>query len=165
MNENREIIHRFEQYVCWLISLKDMDERLWHAPIAKGKWTVNEVICHIMKWDRYLLSDVIPASALSQSIFFPDHDAYNEKASIYAKSGIKQIEMIEEAIVTRKLLANELLKCTDETLEKPLLANGESHCPLTGEPYSLIKFIKDFIYHDEHHQKQITGLLTENSPA
>lgn len=131
----------------------------------RGKWTVSEIISHIMNWDDYLLREPLSSVRNGQGMEFPDFDTYNKLASNYAKSGISKVKLLEEAKAKRELLVKELKLLPDENLKKPLTANGVSHCPHTGTPYSLIYIIKEFIDHDNHHKRQVIHFLNENVVA
>ncbi|PEI62964.1 hypothetical protein COE98_14660 [Bacillus wiedmannii] len=164
MGENK-IIHDFNEYSIWLNTLKGMKEELWMNPISEGKWTIGEIVSHIMNWDECLLTKVLPSVREGQGMEFPDFDTYNKLASNYAKSGISKMRLLEEAKAKRELLVKELRLLHDEKLKKPLTANGVSHCPHTGTPYSLIYIIKEFIEHDNHHKRQVSHFLNENAVA
>lgn len=157
------IINDFSKYSSWLNSLEDIDETLWYQSIAKGKWSVSEIISHIINWDNYLLNEVIPSVRSEKGMEFPDFDIHNKKASDYAKSGISQAKLLEEAKGTRKLLVKELNELPIEKLNKSLTSNGVTHCPHTGTPYSLIYIVKEFTVHDNHHKDQIIQFIKENS--
>jgi uncharacterized damage-inducible protein DinB len=164
MGENK-IINDFNEYSIWLNTLKGMKEELWVAPISEGKWTISEIISHIMNWDDYLLCETLSSVRNGQGMEFPDFDTYNNLASNYAKSGISKVKLLEEAKAKRELLVKELRLLPDENLKTLLTANGVSHCPHTGTPYSLIYIIKEFIDHDNHHKRQVIHFLNENVVA
>ncbi|WP_042142734.1 DinB family protein [Paucisalibacillus sp. EB02] len=163
MSEETNIISDFGKYSSWLNTIEDMSEALWTKPIAKGKWSVSEIISHIINWDNHLLSEVIPAVRNEKGMEFPDFDTHNKKASDYAKSGISQSKLLKEAIDTRELLVKILNEIPTEKLNKPLTANGVTHCPHTGTPYSLIYIINEFTDHDNHHKGQVIQFLKENN--
>lgn len=163
MSEVKSIIRHFNHYSSWLITLEEVDETLWFKPIADGKWSVSEIIAHIMNWDNYLLTEILPSVQNEKGMEFPDFGIHNQKASNYAKSGISQSKLLEEAKDTRELLVKELNELPIEKLKKSLTANGVTHCPHTGTPYSLIYIVKEFTDHDNHHQRQIIQFLRENS--
>lgn len=161
MSEEKNIIDQFSQYSSWLSTLEGINEELWSRPIAKGKWSISEIIAHITNWDNHLLSEVIPAVKNGQGMEFPDFDTYNKEASNYVKSGKSQSELLEEAKRTREQLVRELHALPTETLNKATTSNDVTHCPHTGTPYSLLYIIKEFIDHDNHHKKQILQFLKE----
>lgn len=53
------------------------------------------------------------------------------------------------------MLIRELYKLPAELLYQTVPSNGETHCPHTGTPYSLLFIITEFTYHDRHHQERI----------
>ncbi|PEI83953.1 DinB family protein [Bacillus toyonensis] len=161
MGENK-IIHDFNEYSIWLNTLKGMKEELWVAPISEGKWTIGEIVSHIMNWDECLLSKVLPSVREGQGVEFPDFNTYNKIASSYAKSGISKMKLLEEAKAKRELLVKEIRLLPARNLKKPVTANGVSHCPHTGTPYFLIYIIKEFVDHDNHHKRQVMHFLNEN---
>ncbi|HHT7238085.1 MULTISPECIES: DinB family protein [Bacillus] len=161
MGENK-IINDFKEYSIWVSTLKDMKEELWTAPISEGKWTVGEIISHIMNWDEYLLGETLSSVREGHGMEFPDFDTYNKIASNYAKSGISKRKLIEEAKAKRELLVKEVCRLSVDKLNEHLTANGVAYCPHTGMPYSLIYIIKEFVDHDNHHKRQIINFLSEN---
>ncbi|PEV02462.1 hypothetical protein CN417_27980 [Bacillus thuringiensis] len=163
MSEVINIINNFRHYSSWLSTLEGIDETLWSKPIAEGKWSVNEIIAHIINWDNHLLTETLPSVQNEKGMEFPDFDIHNKKASNYAKSGISQSKLLEEAKDTRELLVKELNELSSEKLNQPLTANGVTHCPHTGTPYSLIYIVNEFTDHDNHHKRQIIQFLKENN--
>jgi len=157
--ENVNIIKKFGEYGDWVKTLKNLKTAAWDTSISTGKWSVAEIISHITNWDNYLLVHIIPSVKKGQRMVFPDFDSYNKKASEYAKSGVTQLVLIKEAINARKSLVDTLLQMPEKDLCKPLTSNGVSHCPHTGEPYSLLYIINEFIQHDHHHIDQITHCI------
>jgi len=114
MGDNK-IINDFKEYSIWITTLKDMKEELWTAPISEGKWTVGEIISHIMNWDDYLLRETLSSVRDGLGMEFPDFDTYNKIASNYAKSGISKIKLLEEAQAKRDYLFKSLTDCLLES--------------------------------------------------
>lgn len=163
MGEETNILENFGMHSEWLNSLAEMDEESWQEPIAKEKWSVSEIIAHLLKWDEYLLTEVIPAVRDAKGIEFPEFGPFNKVASDYAKAGISKTELLEETKNARDRLVKELSEMPTDILTKPLPVNGVTHCPHTGQPYSLLYVIKEFTDHDHHHQRQILQFLNENN--
>ncbi|ACT01363.1 DinB family protein [Paenibacillus sp. JDR-2] len=161
MTQN-EILHSFKNFSNWIRSLENMNETLWFAPIAKNKWSISEVIAHLFNWDRYLISEILPAVQSGNEISFPDYDTFNKRASEYIQSGISKSKLIDETVATRQLLVQLLHEMTIERLTRRLTVNGVSNCPSTGAHYSLIYIIKEFTEHDTHHKQQIIRFLQLN---
>jgi hypothetical protein len=110
--------------------------------MSQGKWSVSEVIAHLMNWDRYLISSVVPAAKSGDSLTFPEFGGYNKLASEYARSGITQAALIEEAVRTREELSAQLLELPEELFHK-------------GGEESLASVIRDFVWHDNEHKGKI----------
>ena len=124
----------------------------WTIPIAEGKWSVSEIVSHIMFWDQHILSEI---SKQIKEITFPDFDLKNKVAAEYAKSGVTKSQLLKEAKSAREELITAMNKMSEEKLEQPIFMNGESHCPRTGMPYSLFFIMEEHSEHDTYHQKQI----------
>ncbi len=160
--DKQTVLEDFQHYSPWLSLLEDMEEETWTMPIAPDKWSCGEIITHITKWDNYLLSDVIPSIKLCEDMSFPEFDSFNAAAAAYARSGLSKDELLQQARETRERHIIELYELPAELLYKPVSSNGETHCPHTGTPYSLLFIITDFTWHDRHHQEQIETFWERN---
>jgi hypothetical protein len=156
--ETRGIIRKLGAYSGWLEEIKTIDPRVLMTPIVEGKWSPGETIAHISRWDEHLASRVIPAVMKGEGMEFPEFGPFNDSAAAYART-VTPGEIIVEAQDTRNQLVSLLLELPQEVLTRPVPSNGETHCPHTGSPYTLIYIMGDFIYHDHHHQKQIEDFL------
>ncbi|WP_336773106.1 DinB family protein [Paenibacillus sp. MMO-58] len=161
MTQN-EILHSFNYFSSWIRSLENTNEKLWFAPIADNKWSISEIIAHLFNWDRYLISEILPAVQIGNEVSFPDYDTFNKRASDYIQSGVSKSKLIDETVATRHLLVKLLHEMTIERLNRRLTVNGVSDCPRTGAHYSLIYIIKEFTEHDTHHKQQIMRFLSGN---
>ena len=156
------IIEQFYQYATWLDMLAEKDETFMYEPIEEGKWSVAEIIAHITKWDEHLLEVVLPAVRSGEGMTFPDFEPFNRQASDYAASGISLAELLAHAKSARRLLVKELKEMPLNQLTLMLPSNGETHCPFTGTPYSLLYVVEEFIQHDHHHQRQVMQFLQQH---
>lgn len=163
MSEESHIISRFSEFTTWISSLENLDEKQWMTPISESKWSVSEIIAHLMNWDKHLLIEILPAVRDGQDMYFPDFDTFNKFASDYVKSGIAQKDLLKETKTTRERLIKELKEIPVETLSQHINANDISHCPSTGTPYSLLYIIEEFTEHDQHHKRQVTQFLNDHA--
>ncbi|OXS59876.1 hypothetical protein B1A99_10080 [Cohnella sp. CIP 111063] len=154
----KETIHRYNEFIEWTDTLRDLDDNIWLTPIAEGKATVAEIISHLQNWDHYLTNTIIPAIKNGEGMVFPDFDSFNQKAYEYARSGVSKESMLDEFKQTRLQLIEILLTEPDVTA-KHVTANGVENCPHTGTPYSLLYIIHEFIEHDIHHKNQILSVI------
>lgn len=141
--------------IPWVDRLAELEDSIWFKPIAEGKASTAEIISHLMKWDRYLITTAIPAVQSGEGVVFPSFDPFNSAAYEYAKSGISKNQLLAEFLSTREELCGLLLGVGEEVLRKHTTANGVEICPHTGTPYSLLYITQEFIDHDNHHKNQI----------
>lgn len=154
----KETIHRYQEFIEWTDTLRELDDATWLTPIAEGKATVAEIISHLQNWDHYLIHTVIPAIKNGQGMVFPDFDSFNRIAYEYARSGISKNDLLDEFKQTR-LQLTEIMLAEPDVTTKHVTANGIDNCPHTGTPYSLLYIIYEFIEHDIHHKKQILSVI------
>ncbi|MBE4907805.1 DinB family protein [Bacillus luteolus] len=159
MRDTKAVITSYGEFSKWLISLKELSNEEWIKPIAEGKWSVREMISHFMNWDNYIIATVVPLVKDGEPFGFPEFESFNKLASSYATSGISKDDLLDEVILTRNHLVQVLKDMPEEVITKSLPVGGHTHCPHTGEPYSLIYIIQEFIEHDLHHKRQLQGVL------
>lgn len=149
MQNKKELIAEFTEFTPFVQSLKELDEEKWNSPIAEGKWTVRDVIAHMMLWDKYFLEEAIQKITNHQPLTAKhlDFDEFNRKAVDYAKEQGQQ-EIIDAAIQYR----NELLRQLDSISEEDF---AKEHKDGDGNPFSAYYYLIGFIPHDQHHMEQL----------
>lgn len=102
MNTNEQLIQQFSYFATYADSLRLTDDEKWTVPIAKGKWSVRDIVAHMMLWDRYFLEGAIQKITDQKRITTRelDFDEFNKRAVDYAKTKSKE-EIIGEAIQYR----------------------------------------------------------------
>jgi hypothetical protein len=103
--------------------------------VGEGKWTILEIVGHIMLWDKYFLEESIE-KIFNKSILTVQHlnfDEFNSKAKIHVKT-----------ISISELSDEEYLKT---------YIDGD------GNPFYVTQYLKDFIWHDQHHINQMKNML------
>ena len=48
-----EMVKEYGVFIDFVEDLKTISEAQWNVPLAEGKWTLKDVISHIMLWDQY----------------------------------------------------------------------------------------------------------------
>lgn len=139
MSESKAIIEQFRGSTAWAGKLSELNDDVWFRPIADGKASTAEIIAHLMRWDRYLIAELVPSVQGGGDIAFPEFDAFNAESYKYAKSGVSRGQLLEELRATREELCDLLLKVDEDTREK------------------MLPIVVDFIEHDIHHKSQIEG--------
>jgi hypothetical protein len=159
MSESKVVIENLSSITAWANQLVELDDSIWFKPIAEGKASIAEIISHLMYWDRYFITDVVPSVQRGEGIVFPDFDPANAIAYEYARSGISKKQLLDEFCATRVELCKLLLGIDEDILRKPTTVNGVAFCPHTGSPYSLLYNLQESIDHDNHHKSQIDSVL------
>lgn len=53
MNDKQQLLNEYSEWIGKVKEFGVLEEGYWNSPIADGKWTVRDVVCHIMRWDEY----------------------------------------------------------------------------------------------------------------
>lgn len=143
------LLEQFQTWNAFVLDIKDID---WKIPLQEGKWTIHDVVCHIMLWDQYFYERMIQPIASDHPITVEhiDFDAFNAQAVAYGKDKTK-----DELIVLTVQSRNAILNCIRE-LDETVYANTYAEGQFTFESY-----LKDFIWHDQHHMKQIQTRINQ----
>jgi hypothetical protein len=55
-----DLINDFEQLILWSQSLRTYSKKNFFKPVSHNKWSVAEIIAHLIFWDRYILREMLP---------------------------------------------------------------------------------------------------------
>lgn len=162
MTKISDVIDEFASYIDWLNTLSGLDESMWEKSIATDKWSIKTIVLHIAHWDNHLLNVIIPAVKNGEGMIFPEFDSFNARATQKAKR-LSGENVLLLAKTSRSSLVEALRSLRQETLTSQTTANGVTHCPHRGVPYTLAYIVTEFIEHDRHHQQQVDGILGKTS--
>ncbi|WP_054789129.1 MULTISPECIES: hypothetical protein [unclassified Gracilibacillus] len=59
MQKREQLMKEFSELIQFVESLRELDQLTWITPLAEGKWTLRDVVAHIMLWDKYFLEEGI----------------------------------------------------------------------------------------------------------
>lgn len=146
MNNRSDLLNQFKEWNGFVLEIIDLD---WKTPIAEGKWTIHDVVSHMMLWDKYFYESTIEPIACDKAITLQliDFDQFNNDAVTYGKTKTKD-ELIELTMKYRNLL----LDCISS------LEEGKYSEKYVDGRFSFESYLKDFISHDRHHMMQIKEL-------
>lgn len=146
MTTRLELLNQFKELNPFVQDIADLD---WTTPISEGKWTIHDVVSHIVLWDKYFYESTIEPIANDKEITLEriDFDEFNNNAVTYGKTKTKD-ELIELTMQYRNLL----IDCIG-SLDEAKYTKKYVH-----DVFSFKTYLEDFISHDRHHMAQINEL-------
>ncbi|WP_257348378.1 DinB family protein [Pseudalkalibacillus decolorationis] len=150
-----EIIRNFMRFDQWIQSLESVPKKDWFQPMKSGKWSIAEVIAHLTYWDRYFLKERYPL--MKHGANLPrviDVDIMNQRASLYAKSGVTADSIVKDFLETRDLLIKAINARSEEEMDEPF--------KIRGHEATLRKYLISLCEHDRHHKHQIEDFLNKS---
>jgi uncharacterized damage-inducible protein DinB len=146
-----DLLGQFNNWILLVNELKNVDESKWEAPISDGKWSIRDIVCHIMLWDRFFHEGAIDKIAsdtpLTLTMQGLDFDEFNDKAMDYAKTQTKK-EILNQALAIRSKIITQLEQISEALFH-------QKYIDADGHPFTIYEYLIDFIGHDRHHMKQI----------
>jgi uncharacterized damage-inducible protein DinB len=150
------LIAELSKYSQFLLGLRDVDPGLFASEIAPGKWSIQDLISHIMMWDRNFVEKTGPRLLAGTPVSLEedmDPQAFNDRAAAYGRK-LNHHTLLDEAFHYRSELLSQLSQLPTDTFEKPSRANDRM---------SLATFLQQmFISHDEHHITQMKTYLVRH---
>ncbi|MBW4840580.1 MAG: DinB family protein [Paenibacillaceae bacterium] len=136
-----ELLNQFREWTSYVRDLESLD---WTKPLNEGKWSVHGLVSHLMMWDKYFWERAIQPISQDQPLSLQelDFDEFNREAVEFGHSKSKS-ELIELAVYYRRLIL-EAIEGMDEA--KLNQTYGE---------FTIESYLRDFIWHDQHHRSQI----------
>ena len=130
-----------------------MTEDQWRTPIAPGKWTIAEVIGHLIPWDAFVLEQRLPYFYDGKPLpHGPDVEQMNWRASEETKRRGKEVT-IALFVETRGKLVRALEDMPD--------AYWNREFSLSGKPMKLTEYMNGLVTHDRGHFAEIAYALKE----
>jgi len=155
MSTKHEIIQGYADIIELAEELNTYGEQAWLTPLGEGKWTVKEVVGHILLWDKYI-HDVITSAILNNTPLAElsvgaDIESFNREAGEWALSKTKD-EIFSALVASRRVVLEDLQAIPEESFTA-IIKDAE------GNPFVLKEFIVEMTRHDHHHWKQIESVL------
>ncbi|ANS75279.1 hypothetical protein AWM70_12245 [Paenibacillus yonginensis] len=144
-----EMVEEFKTFIDFVQELKMIEEEHWNSPISEGKWSLKDVICHIMLWDIYFYEEGIEKIKLGQSVTVRhlNFDEFNANAREYAKTQTRD-SIMNQFFEYRNKIIDDITGLPEEDYIKEY-KDGD------GKKFSIRGYLRGFIPHDKHHKKQI----------
>ena len=142
---------QYESSVEWVRNLEDLSEAQWRTSIAKGKWTIAEIIGHLPAWDQFIIDQRLPYLFNDRTLpKGPEVNELNEQSSIESRRKSKK-EIILKFITVRRSLIITINNIEDSLWDKQI--------EIGEHKLSLFEYLKGMVEHDEHHFNQIQQVL------
>ncbi len=140
-----------QDFCGFLAGLGDVQAEVLLAPMAEGKWSVQEAIAHIMVYDEsFLQSAVLPIEAGRQPHIADeaDNQSFNERAAALGRI-LTKAQVLERATHARRQLVDHLRRLPAEAFQtKP-----------AGRADLAELLDRDFVSHDRDHIEQMQRYL------
>lgn len=148
-----QMIIEFEAYIPFVQSLSEVSEQHFNEPIAPGKWSLKDIICHLMLWDKYFYEGAVKNIVMKEPVTTKhlNFNEFNANAIEYAKL-VSKHTLIEQFVQVRAKIIEAASSFTDEEFD-------QEHKDGDRKKFSVRKYLRSFISHDKHHKKQITQYL------
>lgn len=153
--KQNKTLDEFAEFLTWVEQLKETADGSWLKPIADGKWSLREILAHIMFWDKNSLEMMVPRMEEGARLFFVDIEKHNAEAAVFAQSYTSLDALIEDTVRTRR----QLLELLNEKFD------SKTKFTIDNSNYTYKKFVHVFIHHDDHHKKQVEAFLEQQQSA
>lgn len=146
-----QIIQHHQLFMKWVQTLGDLSESQWRAPISQEKWTVAEVIGHLIPWDEFVLHKRIPYFLTGETLpAAPNPKVVNELGAKDARMEDRQVTL-RRFLSTRRQLLEEIEQIEEHYWEKEITIGTTT--------IRLSDYFTDLAQHDDHHADQIKAIL------
>lgn len=150
MKKTKIIAHHLE-FGEFVASLRALSEEMLRKPITEGKWSIIEIIGHLIAWDEFVLHERIPYFVGGGTFpAGPDVTVFNEQAA--ASTRKKEAAVVLDAFLCgRTRLIERLTEIPD--------ALWETEITIHQSKLTLFSYFKGLMTHDLHHIAQIKEVI------
>ena len=149
--DKMKVLNHYQESIDWVNSLRKLSEENWRTPIEVGKWTIAEVIGHLIPWDEFVLNQRIPYLFSTEELpDSPDTEFVNQQAAKLSREWSKD-KTINLFMDRRNSLIRSLSDLPEELWTQEVHINRNN--------LSLVHYFAGLIEHDDHHFNQIQNVL------
>lgn len=150
-SKKETILTHYRNSIVWVKSLEHLTDEKWRMPIEENKWTIAEVIGHLIPWDQFISEQRLPYIFTDEILPpSPDPQRVNAQAAEMSKSKTKE-ETIQLFLDSRQRLIDLMTNIPAKQWDADLQIGNKS--------VSLFTYFLGMIEHDEHHFMQIKNIL------
>jgi len=141
-------IEQLQAFIPYIEELRNYPDIFWEQPIAPGKWTLKELVCHLWNWDRYSVDTMVPIMGHGALLpAFVDVEEHNAEARVLARSFASPADLVEAFVGIRTALIRQIAEKYDSQV-RFTIGGGK-------RKYSYDSYMEIFTHHDEQHKEQI----------
>jgi hypothetical protein len=148
MEGKEELLTTFAWWIEEVRRLDRLPKPVWGQRVNE-QWSVGDVVAHIWEWDVHFYEHAVHRVSLGESVTYRhlDYDAFN-LASVEKGRKLSTERLVQETIQARERIL-EALRSIPEAMFDEKHPDGDRH------PFTIRQYLKDFIWHDQHHIKQL----------
>ncbi|WP_025690878.1 DinB family protein [Paenibacillus zanthoxyli] len=152
-NELNSLLTTFEQWALFFEELKGLNEAQWASSLETGKWSIKDIVSHMMRWDQYFYDTAIAKIAAGEALTLQHlkYDDFNKEAVDYA-AAVSTEELIQQAIDIRMKIIHEISSMPEEVI-------AQKYTDADGNEFYIPQYLQDFIWHDRHHMVPLQQYL------
>ena len=136
MRNPRDLVSHTQDFCGFLAGLVEIPPQVLVAPMAEEKWSVQEVVAHIMAYDEAFLRSVVLAIEDGRQPLVPDpadNQSFNDRAAALGRNLTKG-QLLERATLARQavwwIICGGCLKkrsCQSERVTRKQLGRATRH--------------------------------------
>ncbi|MBE1443396.1 DinB family protein [Paenibacillus sp. OAS669] len=148
-----QLLKQFAEFIPYVEALARYGNELWDRPLQEGKWTVQQIIAHILLWDQYFYEQAIRhlGTGASLPLRHLDFDEFNKQAVIFSHQHGKE-DIVRLAMEYRQRIVDRIGQLTEEDYHVPYVDRD-------GNGFTVYEYLIGFVPHDNHHMQQIEQCL------
>ncbi|UQW95981.1 DinB family protein [Rummeliibacillus sp. G93] len=151
INGRNKIIKHHQYAIEFVRSLNNLREEQWRRKIEEGKWTVAEIIGHLIPWDEFIINNRLPYLFSVQELpIGPDVKTLNATSAHNAREQEKKVIITDFILVRSELL--QKIEGIPDIRWKEEITIGQT-------TLNLYDYFEGLAEHDQHHFNQIKEIL------
>jgi len=145
------IIKHYKESIEIVESFSYLSDSSWFRPISDGKWSICEMIGHLIYWDRFVLEKRLPYLFLeNKKLESVNVQEMNAKAAFESKEKIKKDVIKEFAEERLKIIEKLNLMSTEKFFKSFRIGEND---------LTIAIYFDGLIEHDLHHFQQVRDFL------
>ncbi|MFP4975541.1 DinB family protein [Paenibacillus sp. CN-4] len=147
------LLSTFEQWALFCEELKNLSDKQWASSLEPGKWSIKDIVCHMMRWDRYFYESAIRPIATGEELTLRhlNYDEFNKESMDIAVS-LTPSELVQQTIDARMDIISEIHAM-------PAGVREGKYMDADGNEFYIPQYLQDFIWHDRHHMGPLQQYL------